>query len=209
MSRNLICILVLLIVIVACGESKETEVNTISMEELMGDVSDIVDTSSISLNDSIEWVPNSEFDKMTFSFLNIFDTLTLKVGHPFDRFGYSNSNRISFIAKLDTPDVKNILGINLYQYYFTDSLKLNNAFYNWLDCFSDDCVELKINQDESGVSVKAQQILIYDTLAIFTKYAAPEVYIEHNKLILDSILNRFGTDYRYKINVNQKGDLSW
>jgi hypothetical protein len=193
----------------SCRGAEEPEVDTISMQDLMGESFDGLDSSSVVINDTIGTIPTSDFDKLTFSFLEMFDTLPLNVGHAFDRYGFSKSNKISFVERSNGADSLNILGVNLYQYYFSDSLKLNNAFYNWLDCFGDECSELIINQDDSGFSSKPQQIIIYDTIAVFTKFANSEVYLKHNTIMLDSITCHFGNDYRYKLKLNQKGELKW
>ena len=208
MIKNYIVIVLVSCLCFACGQGGDTVVDTISMEDLMGDVSEEEDSSSIVV-DTSGVILDSDFDRLTVSFLKMFDTLTLNVGHPFDWYGFSKSYKISFVERSNEADSLNIQGINVYQYYFSDSLKLNNAFFNWLDCFGAECTELTINQNESGFSSKPQQIIIYDTIAVFTKYANSEVYLKHKTMLLDSIKVHFGTDYRYKLQLNQKGDLKW
>jgi hypothetical protein len=209
MVKKYLFILLFTAVFWSCGDEQTLEVDTISMEDLMGDSSSVIDSSLTILKDTVVNIPNSDFGRLTFSFLNTFDTLPLKVGHSFDRFGYSQSNKISFIEKSNLADSLNLDVVNLYQYYFTDSLKLNNAFYNWLDCFSKTCTELKINQNESGFSSNPEQIIIYDTIAVFTEYSNSDAFLNHNSMIMDTIKKNFGNDYRYKLQLNQKGDLSW
>ena len=78
-----------------------------------------------------------------------------------------------------------------------------------MDCFSKTCTELKINQNESGFSSNPEQIIIYDTIAVFTEYSNSDAFLNHNSMIMDTIKKNFGNDYRYKLQLNQKGDLSW
>ena len=85
---------------------------------------------------------------------------------------------------------------------------MNNAFYNWLDCFGSDCNPVNLNQDIESVKTPPSLTLVYDTTLISVKYLC-----EHDKndwkSFQDSIVKQYGKDYRYRIDVGCGGPLIW
>jgi hypothetical protein len=97
---------------------------------------------------------------------------------------------------------------SVYYYTFSDSVKTKSAFYNWLDCFGKDCNEVKLNQDVESVKSTPMFTLVYDTTIVAVEYLC-----EHEKnnwkAFEDSLTARFGSNYKYRIEVGCGGPLRW
>ncbi|MBK6527761.1 MAG: hypothetical protein IPG07_20770 [Crocinitomicaceae bacterium] len=97
---------------------------------------------------------------------------------------------------------------SVYYYTFSDSVKTKSAFYNWLDCYGKDCNEVKLNQDVELFKSEPMLTLIYDTTIVAVEYLC-----EHEKnnwkSFEDSLTARFGSDYKYRIEVGCGGPLRW
>ena len=197
------------VVLISCSPKENQEVETISIEELMGEVDDYTMDSLVKEIDTLE------FDKTALSNLILsltnYDTLPLNTGHPIDRYGFNTSKKVQFMGVEKIPYGKSAMvtpKADLYVYHFSDSLKLNNAFYNWLDCYGSDCNEVKLNQDVESIKTPPSLTLVYDTTLVTIKYMC-----EHQKndwkSFQDSVLNYYGRNYRYRIDVECGGPLIW
>lgn len=200
----------IVLILVSCNEVQKQEVQTITMEELMGDVDGINLDSTNQDNVDIIQIDNSPFSYLIESLSN-YDTALLNTGHPIDRYGFNTSKKIEFIGKENVPYGKTTMvtpKAEFYVYHFSDSLKLNNAFYNWLDCYGSDCNEVKLYENIESIKTAPSFTVIYDTTLISVKYLC-----EHKKndwkAFQDSILNKYGDNYRYLIDVRCGGPLIW
>ena len=210
--KQIFFIILICIGFLACNSDEKQAVETISMEELLGD-SEFESEENDTLTSSID-----SRTAETSNLLNLiqvvnpgYDTNALSVAHPMDRYGFSSKSKIKFVGKTDVPYGKTNMvtpKAEFYVYNFPDSIKLNNAFYNWLDCFGSDCDEIKLNQDVEYVKTPPSFTLIYDTVLVDVKYLC-----EHEKndwkSFQKSIINTYGKNYRYRIDVNCGGPLKW
>lgn len=200
-----------LIVLVGACESKEPEnVEVISMEELMGDADSAEIDSTIENIDTLP-VYNTVLGHLVATLNENYDTVSLNENHVFDRYGFNSTEKVKFVGKETVPYGKSTMvtpKAEFYLYNFSDSIKLNNAFYNWLDCFGSDCNEVKLNQDLEAVKTPPSFTLVYDTTMISVKYLCEH---EQNdwKSFQDSILKQYGDNYRYRIDVECGGPLKW
>ncbi len=189
-----------------CSSNETSVKETVSIEELMGEVkeSDVTDEKEI-----VEIIPALVSDGTSLSNLIVsispkYDTISLSILHKMDRYGYNSFKKIRFSTKLDDDNSY----ADVYQYNFSDSLKLNNAFYNWLDCFGDKCSEIKIGEDIEKTKNSPSFTLVYDTILVSIKYNLDGKKINF-KSFQDSILVQFGSQYRYAIQTDVRGNLNW
>lgn len=195
--------------LVACGE-KEAEHEVISFEEFAGtsgnaDSLASADTAMLETNE----IPGlSGFVRGQ---LSLYDTLTGEGIHSLDRFGFSTSKKLDFKAKFQVPYGKTnqVTPVaSLFYYTFADSIKTNNAFYNWLDCFGKDCTPVSLREDLSSIKTPPMLALVYDTTIVALEYKC-----EHEKndwdSFEDSLVNKLGKNYRYRIEVGCGGPLRW
>jgi hypothetical protein len=203
-------IIFLLIGLLGCNYNKKQQVDTISIEELMGKTESL-DTS---LNEEVvdsNVVLESHIARLVTELQSNYDTLFSNEFHIFDRFGYHTGYKLKFIGKTNVPYGKSSMVTpigNLFVYTFTDSTKLNNAFYNWLDCFGADCQEVKLMEDIKAIKMPPAFILLYDTTMVTLEYSCEHVQNDW-KTFKDEIIKIYGKNYRYKIDVECGGPLKW
>jgi len=198
--------------ILACNSDEKKDIETITMEELLGDSdSEITENDTLTTSIDSTLLKASNMLNLIQSIYSDYDTSSLNASHPMDRFGFSSKSKIEFIGKTDVPYGKNNTvtpKAEFYVYNFSDSIKLNNAFYNWLDCFGSDCDEVKLNHDIESVKTPPSFTLVYDTVLVDVKYLC-----EHEKndwkSFQKSIIDTYGKNYRYRIDVNCGGPLKW
>jgi len=192
-------------VFVACSSNEESAENTVSIEDLMGEVEEVVEDAKEVVLEKPHFVSDSSaLSNVVVSLESLYDTLSLTEIHKLDRYGYNSFQKIRFSKKLN----ETFSYIDVYQYNFSDSLKLNNAFYNWLDCFGDKCAEIKINEDVKIISETPSFTLVYDTILVSVKY---DVEFDKSNInsFQDSILLKFGNQISYEIQIDKKGNLKW
>lgn len=80
-------------------------------------------------------LPNIQFSKK--NNLEIENTLLMP-----NQLGYNEKNETYFSFES--------IPFHFVEWTFTDSSKTVHAFYNWLDCFGNDCRSIKINEEENG-----------------------------------------------------------
>jgi len=207
MKRKFYILILLLVILQSCNNSQNPVVETVSLEDLMGRV-DVEENDKVDLTlDSIKVELESDGSNLSNLILSVqsqFDTISLSKSLKFDRYGYSSSKKISFINKTDKESPL----AEVYEYNFSDSIKLNNAFYNWLDCYGTDCIEISLKENKRIDKNSPFYTVIYDTTIVYIKYSC-----EHKstnwKPFQDSILKKYGHKYRYALETNCRGKLIW
>lgn len=94
--------------------------------------------------------------------------------------------------------------IQFKSWYFNDSLKTVNAFYNWLDCFGDDCAGISI-----GDSVNVAQgsfLLLQDDQQI--QFMQSQKRINHRKW-KNYFSREKNTPWNYVILQSPGGEIIW
>jgi len=200
-----ILFLVITFVLIACSSNESIIEEAVSIEDLMGEVENEVENSEEEIVGKQHAISvGTSLSNVVVSLESLYDTLSLTETHKLDRYGYNSFEKIRFSQKLN----ETVSYVDVYQYNFSDSLKLNNAFYNWLDCFGDKCAEIKINKDIKMISTVPSFTLVYDTILVSVKYDV-EFDKANINLFQDSVLSEFGNQVRYKIETDKKGNLKW
>ena len=196
-----------LLFVVACSEEQQPEV--ISLEDLTGETGpEEVTNDSVTIESSFGSTVVGQFVQGQMA---QYDTASMHAPHPMDRFGYSTFHKFDFIAKTQVADSKEGMVTpvaSFYYYSFPDTTSAKNAFYNWLDCFGENCDAVQLNRDMEEIKTTPMFTFIYDTCIVAVEYAC-----EHKKndwkSFQDSIIERFGKNYNYRIEVACNGPLKW
>ena len=114
-----------------------------------------------------------------------------------DRFGAKSITKFYWKEKKDS--------INLLDWEFSDSLKTENAFYNWIDCFGENCKSIKIG-DKIKIQKRGLLILVNDRHLL--------VLDANSKIDCESWIKlvgsqRFGDTWKYIVYQPQKGKSTW
>lgn len=191
-----------------CKNDPQEEV--VSFEDIVGETGEIEADSSDVMMDTVKLV-NPQLVGFTKAMLPQYDTTAHDEFHPMDRFNYSTVRKIQFIGKNEVPYGKTAMVIpkaKCYYYTFSDTLKTNNAFYNWLDCFGDECDELSIGTDMDAIKMPPMFTVVYDTTIVVLEYMCEHEKNDWNSF-QDSLISRFGKNYKYMIDVDCGGPLKW
>ena len=207
---KIIPVIIVGLTLFSCESGEPENVEIVSMDDLMGDSDiDTIDSLVIDLDSST--IKGSILSNLVSSLDVDYDTTALNENHVFDRYGFNSFEKVEFVGRETVPYGKSNMvkpKAEFYLYNFSDSIKLNNAFYNWLDCFGSDCNPVNLNQDIESVKTPPSLTLVYDTTLISVKYLC-----EHEKndwqSFQDSIVKQYGNDYRYRIDVGCGGPLIW
>lgn len=193
-------------IIIACASNEDSIKQTVSITDLMGEFED-VNTWDENIETEVDSPKNSDgkvLSDLMISLASLYDTTSLSIPHKMDRYGYNSVKKIRFSDKLNESNSF----VDIYQYNFSDSLKLNNAFYNWLDCFGDKCLEIKIGEDIKQTKNSPSYTVVYDTILVSMKYSTDGKSLNF-KSFQDSLLTKFGNKFRYAIQTDVKGNLNW
>lgn len=114
-----------------------------------------------------------------------------------DRFGAKSVTKLYWKDKKDST--------NLLDWEFSDSLKTENAFYNWIDCFGENCKSIKIG-DKIKIQKRGLLILVNDKHLL--------VIDANSKIDLEKWMElvrgqQFGDNWKYIVYQPQKGKSTW
>ncbi len=114
-----------------------------------------------------------------------------------DRFGAKSITKFYWKEKKDS--------INLLDWEFSDSLKTENAFYNWIDCFGENCKSIKIG-DKIKIQKRGLLILVNDRHLLVVD-ANSKIDCESWIKLVGS--QKFGDTWKYIVYQPQKGKSTW
>ena len=114
-----------------------------------------------------------------------------------DRFGAKSVTKLYWKEKRDS--------INLLDWEFTDSLKTENAFYNWIDCFGENCKSIKIG-DKIKIQKRGLLILVNEKHLLVIDSGSK---IDCEKWIEIVRGQQFGDSWKYIVYQPQKGKSTW
>ena len=131
--------------------------------------------------------------------LKIYDSVVRKLNMVLipDRFGAKSVTKFYWKEKKDS--------INLIDWEFTDSLKTENAFYNWIDCFGENCKSIKI-----GYKIKIQKrglLILVNDRHLLVVDASSKIDCESWIKLVGS--QKFGDTWKYIVYQPQKGKSTW
>lgn len=139
-----LAVVFVLLALFACSSNEEIElVDSESIlpkaerEYIYDEDTTKVEVDSLS---KLEKVILNKFPNAEFEFSN--DFTRRKSLHMPDRLGYQEKNDILF--KVES------VSYQFMKWTFSDSLKTINAFYNWLDCFGENCKSIRVAEKVNG-----------------------------------------------------------
>ena len=203
---------VLMLTMVSCGDDEQDQ-EVVDIEDIMGDVGEMeVDSSGEESADQM--VLDNDFARFVFSQMDEYDTLTLDDRHLMDRFNFSSRKRIRFKGKEDVPYGRNgkaTPDVKLYYYTFPDSVKTNNALYNYLDGMAAEGEggPVKMLEDVDAIKMPPMQMFVYDTVIVSVHYTTEAEKGNDWSPFKDSLVYNFGDNYRYRFDVESGGPLIW
>jgi hypothetical protein len=193
-----------LFLFLAC-EQEQAPQEVISFEELAGQTGDEPAPAMAEQPNPILRI--EKLKDFVNSQLYLFDTLSNTEAHPIDRFGYSSFSKLNFSLK-SMVNSNHKESASLYYYSFADSVKTQNAFYNWLDCFGDNCESIQLEKNLDEIQSGAAFALVYDTTIVAAEYNCDDKVFS-KKSFQDSLLSKFGKSYKYRLEVTCSGKLEW
>lgn len=156
------CIPICLIILFSCGEEKKNA--AIDLNEIMPEAT--MDKDSGKPKDS---EPDDQDQLFNFS---LADSLTLGIQKAelrnyrmiLDRFSPVVVKNITLIGEKDSV----LLGV----WNYADSIKTANAFYNWLDCFGNDCRSIRL-LEKAKFQKHHMLTMANDTMIVYISSATP------------------------------------
>ena len=131
--------------------------------------------------------------------LNINDSVVRKldiVSFP-DRFGAKSVTKFYWKEITDS--------INFIDWEFTDSLKTENAFYNWIDCFGENCRSIKIG-DKVKIQKRGLLVLVNEKHLIVIDSDKKIDYLKWVSVLKNQL---FGENWKYIVFQPKKGKAVW
>src|SRR5690554_2253946 len=142
---NYFVVLMALLLWSGCAE-KEENVEIVSSENVLPQAQKdyIYEEDTLPTND-VDWSLTQTLLKEAFPEINFLAENAIKERKMLfmpDRLGYENKEEVYFV--IDS------VSFHFLKWTFEDSLKTVNAFYNWLDCFGQQCQSIRINEKING-----------------------------------------------------------
>jgi hypothetical protein len=114
-----------------------------------------------------------------------------------DRFGAKSVTKFYWKEITDS--------INFIDWEFTDSLKTENAFYNWIDCFGENCRSIKIG-DKVKIQKRGLLVLVNEKHLIVIDSDKKIDYLKWVSLLKNQL---FGENWKYIVFQPKKGKAVW
>jgi len=114
-----------------------------------------------------------------------------------DRFGPESMEK--FRLNLDGEEIVYV------KWRFADSTLVDNALFNWLDCFGKNCNSIRVSE-ESNLQRNAFQVLANDTVLI---------YLESKSRLNDKLWDKhfeslkYELDWNYRMEQSPRGKVRW
>jgi len=207
-SNNWIFIVIVMCFVACSGEEENTVV--VDMEDIMGETGEEQFEEEIAL-DTAEAIVEGELNNFVNNQLLDFDTTSHQEFHPLDRFTFADRKKLMFTSKTDVEYGTETMvtpRAELFYYTFSDTTTAKNAFYNWLDCFSDECEMIRLNEDFDAIKMPPEFALIYDTVFVISDYRCEDAAFDWEPFEKE-LINQFGKGYNYRFEVGCGGPLKW
>lgn len=195
----------------ACGGEVQDN-DAVDFEDFAGNTGVEVDSSDSEGVEELSF--DSQIDELSSRLDGVYDTVAHNDFHPMDRFSFSSSQKLQFTGMDDVPYGSSGTTVTpkaqFFYYSFADTNKTINAFYNYLDQMADDSEggPVKLNQDLEAIKMPPMFMAVYDTIIVTAKYMCEHEENDWDSF-QDSILQVYGTEYKYYIDVDCGGPLSW
>lgn len=179
----------------------EQEVETISTEEFLPKAQREYDYSEDTIQEvqkelsATQKVIKSNFNAVGFE-INKTSSMNALIFMP-DRLGHIKNEKLIFSA--------DSVVYHYRHWQFKDSLQTMNAFYNWLDCFMEQCKSIRINENINGS---------YDAFAVWVSnssiYYLSSDQKNINKSQWESILiPEEAIEWNYIMHQAKQGRIEW
>lgn len=201
-NNNIKVLLIIQLIFLISCKGKTVSEEQISLEDYIGVSDSLGSFTDNDQNDSLNVLYQDTLpkDQLISGLLSDYDTSLLTKSTIFDRFSYSSKRKI-----LLSPKDSLIENIELYMYHFKDSIGLNNALFNWLDCFGEDCLELQIGIDTNQINSKPIWCEISDTTIIFIQANKQPI----KKNVRNAISDGLSGSKKYSFIVDHKNRIKW
>lgn len=170
-----------------------------------------------------ELIPQSEYDKNraeretaivqeyeeTVIELSVLDS-TLKANFPQVKISVIQNKQVEFIDRMNFEDRQSSIfmldsvPINMISWTYADSIQTENAFFNWIDCWGENCESFKVNEnpklqnDALGIWVGEKHIVYINSVEDFDFFTAMQITDE-----------LYGEDWKYVIKKNEGRRVNW
>lgn len=114
-----------------------------------------------------------------------------------DRFGPVQNEKIRLISATDT--------LNYFKWIYSDSTKVMNAFFNWMDCYGKKCKSIFIGE-EKNIQKSPLLIFVNDTALVFIESTSNidiDKWEDYHKHI------GYESDWSFQLEQKRWGKLSW
>lgn len=207
MRKTQLTYLLLCWLIIGCNAPSEKQ-QPLSMEEFAGEIGEEIQEEEQI--DTTTNLPKGIFEQLIANQLGLYDTVELNAFHPMDRFTFNHQKKVTLKSKKTISSKADQITPTaaLYYYTFSDTLKTKNALYNWLDCFGPNCEMVQLNEDNDTIKMPPLFSVVYDTTLVIANYRCEDNAFDW-KPLQDSIIQCFGKNYTYRIEVGCEGPLRW
>lgn len=201
MNFKLLSFIILFLLLFSCSNNKKEE--TI-------DLSEITTSSKRYKEGKLEHKKDKKkkvrfTDTLDIRFKGMLDSLHIKdsVVRKLDLVSFADRFGAKSITKFYWKNEKD--SVNFMDWEFTDSLKTENAFYNWIDCFGENCRSIKIGDkikiQKRGLlmMVNEKHLLVIDS----------DAKIDCEKWISILKSQQFGENWKYIVYQPRKGKSTW
>ena len=205
--RRLIYLTLTGIICFTCQSEQKKEV--LSFEEIAGETG-IESADTEEIDRSFTMLDSSINGQFAHAMCHEFDSDSATDFHVFDRYTSNYSRKMFFKQKMVDPGSTNEVGpsVCLFYYTFEDSIKTNNAFYNYLDELSMAASNpIQIGKNTDKVMAPPQYMLVYDTVIVSAKYKQEIAYNWGS--FQDSMKVYYGKTPRYELELQDEGTLNW
>lgn len=175
---------------------------TSETKEEVKDLNDILPDAERDYDqkDSIEIVESDTLEayQSRFSELGILDSISVYDEDLFpDRFGPEETEK--YTLNIDGEEIVFV------KWKFSDSTRVTNALFNWLDCFGPTCVSVRVSE-ERNLQRNAFQVLANDTVLIYL-----ESDTKVDAKIWDKYFEEKGyeLDWGYRMEQSRNGRVRW
>ena len=147
------CILLVVISLVGCNEEKQ---EIIDLSEIMPGSEWENEDQAVQM-DTLDTLVSikTRFNDHGISVLS----LSIDESSYFpDRFGPETTEKFILITKSDT--------LRYLKWNYSDSMKVMNSFFNWIDCYGNDCRSIYVGE-EKGFQKDPMQLYVNDSSLIF------------------------------------------
>jgi hypothetical protein len=192
-------VFLVLILLLSCKENKEEVLNldditTNSDKYKEGKIQNNNESSTIDEIHKfsvlfLKWMDSLKYDKKN---VHLLDTTIFN-----DRFGAKKSEKWYYLSEMDS--------LVFMHWEFKDSIKAQNSFYNWLDCFGKNCRSIMIGEEVNFM--KRSLVFMLQTNHLFVIESSTKQNIESYINFFDAM--NWAKNWKYLMNQDPRKKAKW